>query len=77
MMESRMNGESTAVRRRGGLGGLLLGGVDGSEQVCPDPRDCPPGSAPEPEAPNPEDEQVCPDPRDCPPPGAPSGGALK
>jgi hypothetical protein len=74
MMESMSNGDVTAVRRRGGLGRLLLdGGVEGSE-LSPDLRDEPAPVAPTVDDPLPG-EEVCPDPRDCRPPPAPVGNA--
>ena len=71
MMESMSNGDVAAVRRRGGLDGLLLdGGVDGSEQVCPDPKECPSPGVVTDDALVLDDAQVCPDPKECPSPGA-------
>lgn len=71
MMESMSNGDVSAVRRRGDLDGLLLdGGVDGNEQVCPDPKDCPSPGIVTDDVSVLDDAQVCPDPKDCPSPGA-------
>jgi hypothetical protein len=74
MMESMSLGDVTAVRRRGGLGGLLLdGGVEGGE-LSPDLRDEPAPVVLTVDDPFPGDE-VCPDPRDCKIPPATGGTA--
>jgi hypothetical protein len=74
MMESMSTGDVTAVRRRGGLVGLLLdGGVEGNE-VSPDLQDDPASVSPTVDELLPE-EEVCPDPRDCRPPPATVGNA--
>lgn len=70
MMESMSNGDVSAVRRRGGLGALLLdGGVDGNELGDEDLTDHRAPALPALDEPSSEDAQVCPDPRDCPSPG--------
>lgn len=71
MMESMSNGDVTAVRRRGGLGGLLLDGdVEGNDQVCTDPKSCPQPGSSAPGARFGAGEQVCTDPKSCPQPGS-------
>jgi hypothetical protein len=70
MMDSMNSGDVTGGRGRRGLDGLLLdGGVDGNEQVCPDPKDCPSPGVVTDAPPVISDAQVCPDPKDCPSPG--------
>jgi hypothetical protein len=76
MMESMRNSDVTAVRRRGGLGGLLLDGVvDENDQVCTDPKGCPQPDPLTAEAPLDADPQVCTDPKGCPQPD-PLAGSI-
>ena len=66
MMESMRNGNVTAVGRRGGMGELLLdGGVDGTDQVCTDPKVCGQPNPVMPEAELDPDPSVCTDPKVC------------
>ena len=77
MMEPMSNGDVTAVRRRGGLGGRLLdGGVEGTDQVCTDPKSCPQPGSSTPEALFDAGDQVCTDPKSCPQPGSSTPEAL-
>jgi hypothetical protein len=81
MMESMRNRDVTAVRRRGGLGGLVLDGgplggpIEENEQACTDPKDCPQPMPLRRDAPLDADEQACTDPKDCPQP-APTAVAV-
>jgi hypothetical protein len=74
MMESMSNGDVAAVRRHGGLDGLLLdGGIDGTDQVCTDPKGCGNPASTEPHAELDSDPSVCTDPKGCGNPGSTPG----
>jgi hypothetical protein len=72
MEESRMKSGVPVVRRRGGLGGLLLDGgplgepIEENDQACTNPKECPQSGALAPEAPLDADEQACTNPKECP-----------